>query len=188
MMHVMIGMQPCTGKYNCTNFLIINHQCDCHLFAGVKVRLPVLTAKDVEDVQKFACKNHMDFVAASFVQSADDVRCVHRTVGRYTATEYTYHQQPNRYEICISTNMTAPSTTNTGMPQSLQLISSFLVIGSRYIRKVLNEAGGRLVRIISKIESSHGLQNYDDILAESDGIMVARGDLAMEIPSEKVKN
>ncbi len=36
--------------------------------AGVKVDIPVLTTKDVEDLQKFCVKNHMDFVAASFVQ------------------------------------------------------------------------------------------------------------------------
>jgi pyruvate kinase len=56
----------------------------------------------------------------------------------------------------------------------------------RFIRRTLDAAGGRLVKIISKIESSTGLKEYDDILRESDGIMVARGDLAMEIPSEKV--
>ncbi|KAG2454740.1 hypothetical protein HYH02_000576 [Chlamydomonas schloesseri] len=96
---------------------------------GVHVDMPVLGPNDINDVQNFAAKNKMDFVAASFVQSADDVR---------------------------------------------------------FIRKVLDEAGGQNVRIISKIESTAGLVNYDAILAESDGIMVARGDLAMEIPSEKV--
>lgn len=51
-----------------------------HLFvllernAGVLVDLPVLGPKDVDDVQKFAAAFTMDFVAASFVQSADDVR------------------------------------------------------------------------------------------------------------------
>ena len=96
---------------------------------GVKVDIPVLTDKDIEDLQKFACAHNMDFVAASFVQSAADVQ---------------------------------------------------------FIRRILDEAGGQKIRIISKIENLEGLNNYDEILRESDGIMVARGDLGMEIPSEKV--
>eukprot|EP00798_Chlamydomonas_sp_ICE-L_P026970 gene26970-34984_t len=101
---------------------------NCNL-PGVKVDIPVLTEKDIHDLQEFAAKYELDYVAASFVQSKEDVR---------------------------------------------------------FIRRILNEAGGFRVKIISKIENAEGMLNYDEILKESDGIMVARGDLGMEIPAEKV--
>ena len=54
------------------------------------------------------------------------------------------------------------------------------------IRELLKANGGDNIRIISKIENQEGLDNYDEILAVSDAIMVARGDLGVEIPVEEV--
>ena len=94
---------------------------------GVKVELPVLTERDVRDLKEFACKHGVDYVAASFVQSADDVR---------------------------------------------------------FIRSVLDSGGGSAIKIISKIENQAGLDNFEDILKVTDGIMIARGDLG--VPQSKV--
>jgi len=95
---------------------------------NVKVQLPCIQDKDRNDILNFSIPQGCNFIAASFVQHADDVREIRNLLG----------------------------------PR------------------------GRHIKIISKIENVEGLLNFDEILAESDGIMVARGDLGMEIPPEKV--
>ncbi len=56
----------------------------------------------------------------------------------------------------------------------------------RKIRELLSENGGNDILIISKIENRQGVDNMDEIIRESDGVMVARGDLGVEIPAKEV--
>ncbi len=95
---------------------------------GVKVKLPAITEKDIDDI-KFGIKNDIDFIAASFIRKAEDVI---------------------------------------------------------EIRKILEENNAEHIQIISKIENQEGVNNIREIIELSDGIMVARGDLGVEIPPEEV--
>ncbi len=56
----------------------------------------------------------------------------------------------------------------------------------RQIHNILEEHGGQRVRIIAKIENKQGVDNIDEILRVADGVMVARGDLGVELPFEEV--
>ncbi len=94
---------------------------------GVELKLPFLSEQDISDIT-FAAGLGMDYIAASFVQKADDVIA---------------------------------------------------------IRRVLEQAGSSM-GIISKIENHAGVKNIEEIIAVSDGVMVARGDLGVEIPAEVV--
>jgi len=92
------------------------------------VELPALGEKDIKDITN-GVKAGFDYIFASFVRRADDVR---------------------------------------------------------QIRKLLDDNGGQHIGIISKIESQEGIDKFEEILAESDGIMVARGDMGVEIPFYQV--
>jgi pyruvate kinase len=126
------------GKVEC----VVQHTGSIRSRAGVNLPLadtsdlPALSDKDKTDI-KYGMTMDIDFVAASFVQTAQGVRDIRR-----------YIQDCARE---LGWDATAP-----------------------------------LPKIISKIETAGALAHFDDILAESDGIMVARGDLGVEIPLSQV--
>ncbi|AEC01579.1 pyruvate kinase [Parasphaerochaeta coccoides] len=91
---------------------------------GINLDVPYINETDRADIL-FGIEQDIDFIAASFVRTADDVR---------------------------------------------------------KLRRLLDANGGKRIKIISKIENRSGLDNLDEILAISDGIMIARGDMGVEIP------
>lgn len=95
---------------------------------NVHLNFEYLSPKDKEDL-KFGVDNDVDFIAASFVRSKEDV---------------------------------------------IQL------------RNYLDYIGGKDIKIISKIENTEGVDNFNEILAYSDGIMVARGDMGVEVKYERL--
>lgn len=91
---------------------------------GVNLNIPFISEQDKEDII-YACRHEGDFLAASFVQTKEDVLA---------------------------------------------------------IREILKSENREDMKIISKIESKTGIDNLEDIVKESDGCMVARGDLGVEVP------
>ena len=76
-----------------------------------------------------------------------------------------------------------------GIEQDVDFIAASFVQKKEDIlqlRKLLEKNGGEDIRIIAKIENAQGVANVDDIIEVSDGIMVARGDMGVEIPYEEV--
>uniref|UniRef100_A0AAY4AEG8 Pyruvate kinase n=1 Tax=Denticeps clupeoides TaxID=299321 RepID=A0AAY4AEG8_9TELE len=75
-----------------------------------------------------------------------------------------------------------------GVEQKVDMVFASFIRCADDVRAVRQALGpqGKDVKIISKVESRQGVQNFEEILKESDGVMVARGDLGIEIPAEKV--
>merc|ERR1712048_679970 len=75
-----------------------------------------------------------------------------------------------------------------GIPQGVDFVAASFVQSKADVELIRKTLGlrGRSIKIISKIENEEGMKNFDEILDVTDGVMVARGDLGMEIPTEKV--
>ena len=88
-------------------------------------------------------------------------------------------------------NITEKDRSNIefGIEQGIDFISaSFVrkVSDVLAIIEILEENDAKDIKIISKIENQEGIDNLDEIISVSDGIMVARGDLGVEIPTEEI--
>ncbi|KAH6566936.1 hypothetical protein BASA50_006349 [Batrachochytrium salamandrivorans] len=73
-----------------------------------------------------------------------------------------------------------------GIEQGVDFIAASFIRKASDVLEIRKLIQGTGIRIISKIENQEGLENFDEILNVSDGIMVARGDLGVEIPVEQV--
>merc|ERR1712194_647961 len=75
---------------------------------------------------------------------------------------------------------------NWGIKNRVDFIAASFVRKASDVHQIRKILGEHDIKIYCKIENQEGMENYSEILAATDGIMVARGDLGMEIPPEKV--
>lgn len=72
-----------------------------------------------------------------------------------------------------------------GVEQGVDFIAASFIRKASDVMEIRKLIQGTTIQIISKIENQEGIDNFDEILTVSDGIMVARGDLGVEVPVEQ---
>lgn len=101
--------------------------------------------------------------------------------------EVSNHKGINVPNVALSMEYLSPTDKDDilfGIEKDVDYVAASFVRRAedvRDLRNFLNENGGRDIRIISKIENIEGIDNFEEILDESDGIMVARGDMGVEV-------
>ncbi|KAJ2783038.1 Pyruvate kinase [Coemansia javaensis] len=75
-----------------------------------------------------------------------------------------------------------------GVEHGVDIIFASFIRTAQDVRDIRAHLGqrGAFIKIVVKIESTQGVENFDEILAEADGVMIARGDLGVEIPPAQV--
>ena len=94
-----------------------------------------------------------------------------------------------KVELPTFTEKDVKDIVDFGIARKVDMIAASFIRTAQDVqnlKKLLSDNGGSQIKIISKIENQEGLENYQEILNETDAVMVARGDLGMEIPAQKV--
>jgi len=144
-------------------------------------------AKDIKKGDTILIDDGLISMEAVEITDSTDIKCIVRNGGTIK----------NKKGINVpNVNINLPALTDRdisdikfGIEQGIDYIAASFIRKAEdviNIRRILEENDAGHIMIISKIENRQGVENIDEIIEVSDGIMVARGDLGVEIPAEEV--
>ena len=166
--------------------------------------LPIATLLDTKGPEirlgKFVDDKPVEiFDGDSYVLTTDDVECTNKIVSGHEITCRVIHGgilSNNKGINVPGVKLSMPYLNDRdmndlefGAKMGFDFIAASFVRSAadiNYLRKFTQSLGWFDVRIIAKIENIDGVENIDEILESADGIMVARGDMGVEIPFEKI--